>query len=70
VPDNGGTPATVIGTIDLEDLLAKTGYAISSDGTLIKTGTALAAADIYWAMRHSPGVVRTPPHPGLGRRAG
>ena len=37
VPDSGGTPATVIVTIDLDDLLANTGYAITSDGTLIKT---------------------------------
>jgi len=52
VPDAGGTPATVIITIDLDDLLEKTGYAVASDGTLIPTGQALALADqaeIYWA---------------------
>ena len=37
VPDSGGTPATVIITIDLEDLLNGTGYGITSDGTLIRT---------------------------------
>ena len=60
VPDSGGTPATVIVNIDLQDLLAKTGYAITSDGTLIKTETALAAADqadIYWAFTESTGQI-------------
>ncbi len=37
VPDAGGTPATVIITIDIDDLLNKTGYAVASDGTLIPT---------------------------------
>ena len=37
VPDSGGTPATVIITIDIEDLLNGTGYGITSDGTLIRT---------------------------------
>ena len=37
IPDAGGTPATVIITIDIEDLLANTGYAVASDGTLIRT---------------------------------
>ena len=36
VPDSGGTPATVIVTIDLKDLLNHTGYAVTSDGTLIQ----------------------------------
>jgi hypothetical protein len=60
VPDSGGTPATVIVNIDLQDLLAKSGYAITSDGTLIKTETALAAADqadIYWAFTESTGQI-------------
>ena len=67
-PDCGGTPATVIVTIDLEDLLAKTGYALTSDGTLIRTDTALAAADqadIYWAITHSTGQIL---HLGRTRR--
>ena len=68
VPDSGGTPATVIVTIDLDDLLKKTGYAVASDGTLIKTDTALAAADqadIYWAITHSTGQIL---HLGRTRR--
>jgi hypothetical protein len=59
VPDAGGTPATVIITIDLRDLLDKTGYAVASDGTLIPTGTALVLADqveIDWAAATGAGV--------------
>ena len=37
VPDAGGTPATVIITLDLADLADKTGYAVASDGTLVPT---------------------------------
>ena len=37
MPDSGGTPATVIITIDVEDLLNGTGYGLTSDGTLIRT---------------------------------
>ena len=58
----------MIVTIDLEDLLAKTGYALTSDGTLIRTDTALAAADqadIYWAINHSTGQIL---HLGRTRR--
>jgi len=59
VPDAGGTPATVIVTLDLHDLLDKTGYAVTSGGTLIPTSKALALADqaeIYWAAVTSSGV--------------
>ena len=52
VPDAGGTPATVIITIDLQDLLDKTGYAVASDGSLVPTEKALKLAnqaDVYWA---------------------
>ena len=45
VPDAGGTPATVIITLDLADLLDKTGYAVTSDGTLISTEKALDLAE-------------------------
>ena len=45
MPDSGGTPATVIITIDIDDLLNKTGYAVASDGTLIPTRQALGLAD-------------------------
>jgi hypothetical protein len=53
VPDAGGTPATVVITIDLDDLLKRTGYGVASDGTLIRTDTVrdLAdQADIYTAF--------------------
>ena len=108
IPDAGGTPATVIITFNIEDLLADTGYGVTSDGTLIRTDQVLQLADqadIYLAavdrngvvlnlgrmrriatlgqtialdrprqrlllprLRHTPGMVRTPPHPGLDRR--
>ena len=45
VPDAGGTPATVIVIIDLDDLLNRTGYGIASDGTLIRTENVLGLAD-------------------------
>ena len=60
-PDAGGTPATVIITFDLEDLLANTGYAVASDGTLIRTDQALRLADqadIYFAAVTAKGVCR------------
>ena len=59
VPDAGGTPATVIITLDLADLLAKTGYAVGSDGALMPTEQALTMADqaeIYWAAVNAQGV--------------
>ena len=45
IPDSGGTPATVIVTIDLDDLLAGTGYGTTSDGTLIPTDQVLRMAN-------------------------
>jgi hypothetical protein len=59
VPDAGGTPATVIVTINLQDLLDRTGHAVTCDGTLIPTAKALDLADqaeIYWATVTSNGV--------------
>ena len=59
ISDTGGTPATVIVTLDLNDLLDKTGHAVAGDGTLIPTGNALAMADqaeIYWTAVNSLGV--------------
>jgi hypothetical protein len=53
VPDTGGTPATVIITIDHDDLTTNTGYGLSSDGTLIRTHTIRRLsdqADIYTAI--------------------
>ena len=60
VPDSGGTPATVILTFDLTDLLNRTGYAVASDGSLIPTEKALQladAADIYFAAVTAQGEV-------------
>ena len=57
--DAGGTPATVILTIDVEDLLQRTGYAVTGDGTLIPTSKALGLADqadIYLATVTGAGV--------------
>ena len=60
VPDSGGTPATVIITIDLNDLLAKTGYGVASDGTLIRTETVRRLTDqaeVYTAFLTGQGEV-------------
>lgn len=59
LPDAGGTPTTLILTLDMEDLLARTGYAVASDGTLIPTKTAIVLADqadIYFAAVTAAGV--------------
>ncbi len=45
VPAAGGTPASVIVTIGLEDLLARCGYGTTADGTLISTADVLELAD-------------------------
>jgi hypothetical protein len=66
VPDAGGTPATVVITIDIEDLLNKTGYAQASDGTLIRTEQALRLADqadLYFAAVNAHGGAQAGPHP-------
>ena len=60
VPDSGGTPATVIITIDIDDLLNRTGYAVTSDGTLIRAAQAAELADsaeIYTAFLTKQGEV-------------
>jgi hypothetical protein len=57
---SGGVPATVIVTIDLDDLLNRCGYGRSSDGTLIPTATVLQMAnnaDIIPAVLNSAGAV-------------
>jgi hypothetical protein len=45
IPYSGGTPATVIVTITLDDLAAKLGYGTTSDGTLIPSAQVLQLAD-------------------------
>jgi hypothetical protein len=60
IPDAGGTPATVIITIDIEDLLNGTGYGLTSDGTLISTGQVRSMADqaeAYYAFMDCNGAV-------------
>lgn len=60
VPDSGGVPATVIVTLDVDDLIARTGYGTTSDGTLISTREVLelaAQAEIIPAVLDSAGAV-------------
>ena len=60
LPDAGGTPATVIITIDIEDLLNGTGYGLTSDGTLISTDQVRHMADqaeVFYAFLDRNGVV-------------
>jgi hypothetical protein len=45
LPDSGGTPATVIVTINLDDLLDRLGYGRTSDGTLLPTHEVLRLAN-------------------------
>ena len=57
---SGGTPATVIITIDLEDLLNGTGYGITSDGTLIRTDQVRSMTDqaeVFYAFLDRNGVL-------------
>jgi hypothetical protein len=57
---SGGVPATVIVTIDWDDLLNRCGYGRSSDGTLIPTKTVLQMAtnaDIIPAVLNASGAV-------------
>ena len=59
MPDSGGTPATLIITIDIEDLLAGTGYGITSDGTLIRTEQVrdlTDQAEVFYAFLDRNGV--------------
>jgi hypothetical protein len=45
LPDSGGTPATVIVTISLEDLIERTGYGRTTDGTHLSAVEVLKLAD-------------------------
>jgi hypothetical protein len=45
LPDSGGTPATVIVTVSLQDLTERTGYGRTTDGTLLPTAEVLQLAD-------------------------
>ncbi len=60
LPDSGGTPATVIITINLDDILARAGYGTTSDGTLIPTTRILELADqaeLIWTFINRHGNV-------------
>jgi hypothetical protein len=57
---SGGVPATVIVTIDWDDLLGRCGYGRTADGTLIPTATVLQMAndaEIIPAVLNSAGAV-------------
>ena len=45
LPDSGGTPATVIVTMSLRELLERTGYGTTSDGTLLSAREVLRLAN-------------------------
>jgi hypothetical protein len=45
LPDSGGTPATVIVTIGMEELMDRTGYGRTTDGTLLSTAEVLRLAN-------------------------
>ena len=45
LPDSGGTPATVIVTITLDDLVSRLGYGRTSDGTLLSVAQVLELAE-------------------------
>ncbi|MGI3785465.1 MAG: DUF222 domain-containing protein [Janthinobacterium lividum] len=60
LPDSGGTPATVIITIDEHDLPARTRWGVTSDGTRLSADAVDAVAgeaDLYPTVVNSLGVV-------------
>ena len=60
MPDAGGIPATVIVTIDADDLVRRVGYGRTGDGTLIPTAKLLQLAnnaDIIPAVLTATGAV-------------
>ncbi len=59
-PEAGGSPVTVIISIDLADLLTGTGYGISSDGTLLRAEQVVKLSDqaeVYQAFLDRRGAV-------------
>ena len=61
VPEGGGIPATVIVTIDADDLTNRVGYGRTGDGALLPTAKLLQLAnnaDIIPAVLSASGVVR------------
>ena len=60
LPDSGGTPASVIITIDERDLAARRRWGVTSDGTVLSADAVLGLAgeaDLYPAVVNSLGVV-------------
>ena len=60
LPDSGGTPATVIITIDEHDLQARQRWGVTSDGTTLSADTVLGLADeadLYPSVVNAVGVV-------------
>ena len=60
VPDTGGIPATVIVTIDAQDLIDRVGHGRTADGTVLPTATLLQLAnnaDIIPAVLTASGAV-------------
>ena len=60
LPDSGGTPASVIITIDSKDLQARKRWGVTSDGTVLSADAVLGLAgeaDLYPSVVNSLGVV-------------
>src|SRR6478609_3107262 len=56
VPDSGGTPATVVITIDADALRARTGIGFLTDGSPVSAATVIDLADqadVAWCVKHS-----------------
>jgi len=60
VPDSGGTPATVVTTIDADALRARTGIGFLTDGSPVSAATVIDLADqadVAWCGKNSRGAV-------------
>jgi hypothetical protein len=60
LPDSGGTPATVIVTIDADRLRSRTGVGCFSDGTPVHATTVAELADqadLAWCVKNTKGAV-------------
>ncbi|WP_239579052.1 HNH endonuclease signature motif containing protein [Microlunatus panaciterrae] len=60
LPDSGGTPATIIATITIDDLLNRTGHATTADGVRLSAAellTLASEADLIPAFLSSHGAV-------------
>ena len=60
VPDSGGTPATVVITIDADALRARTGIGFLTDGSPVSAQSVIdlaEQADVVWCVKNSRGAV-------------